>query len=69
MFMKTVAGAVVALGLAAVPALADYPAKEIQGIIQWGAGGSPDTVARAITPGRPMATPCFSAPKTRCSTR
>lgn len=50
MFMKTVAGAVVALGLAAVPALADYPAKEIQGIIQWGAGGSTDTVARAITP-------------------
>ena len=27
-----------------------YPAKEIQGIIQWGAGGSTDTVIRAVTP-------------------
>lgn len=44
------AGAVMALSLAAVPAFADYPAKEIQGIIQWGAGGSTDTVSRAITP-------------------
>ena len=44
------AGAVMALSLAAAPAFADYPAKEIQGIIQWGAGGSTDTVSRAITP-------------------
>ncbi|APZ53606.1 Bug family tripartite tricarboxylate transporter substrate binding protein [Salipiger abyssi] len=29
---------------------ADYPTKEIQGIIQWGAGGSTDTVMRAVTP-------------------
>lgn len=50
MFLKTVAGAVVALGLGLAPALAEYPEKEIQGIIQWGAGGSTDTVARAITP-------------------
>lgn len=28
----------------------DYPAREIQGIIQWGAGGSTDTVMRSITP-------------------
>lgn len=28
----------------------EYPAKEIQGIIQWGAGGSTDTVMRAVTP-------------------
>lgn len=27
-----------------------YPAREIQGIIQWGAGGSTDTVMRAVTP-------------------
>lgn len=27
-----------------------YPTKEIQGIIQWGAGGSTDTVMRAVTP-------------------
>lgn len=43
-------GAALALGLAAAPALAEYPEKEIQGIIQWGAGGSTDTVMRAITP-------------------
>ncbi|MBL4916587.1 Bug family tripartite tricarboxylate transporter substrate binding protein [Szabonella alba] len=28
----------------------DYPTKEIQGIIQWGAGGSTDVVMRAVTP-------------------
>lgn len=44
------AGAVMALSLVAAPAFAEYPAKEIQGIIQWGAGGSTDTVSRAITP-------------------
>ena len=33
------------------PALADYPEREVQGIIQWGAGGSTDTVMRAVTPG------------------
>lgn len=44
-------GAVVALGLTAGIATAqDYPTKEIQGIIQWGAGGSTDTVMRSITP-------------------
>ena len=44
-------GAVVALGLATTAAIAqDYPAKDIQGIIQWGAGGSTDTVMRAVTP-------------------
>ncbi|MFN3294173.1 MAG: tripartite tricarboxylate transporter substrate binding protein [Gemmobacter sp.] len=46
----TLIGAAFALALGAMPALADYPAKEIQGIIQWGAGGSTDTVARAVTP-------------------
>ncbi|MDO5706187.1 MAG: tripartite tricarboxylate transporter substrate binding protein [Paracoccus sp. (in: a-proteobacteria)] len=35
----------------AVPAFAqDYPSKEIQGIIQWGAGGSTDVVMRTVTP-------------------
>ncbi|WP_146591290.1 Bug family tripartite tricarboxylate transporter substrate binding protein [Puniceibacterium confluentis] len=38
-----------ALGLGAAQAQ-DYPTKEIQGIIQWGAGGSTDTVMRAVTP-------------------
>ncbi|SCM66736.1 Bug family tripartite tricarboxylate transporter substrate binding protein [Donghicola eburneus] len=44
-------GAVSALVLSATGVLAaDYPAKEIQGIIQWGAGGSTDTVMRSVTP-------------------
>lgn len=44
-------GAFVALALGAGGATAeDYPAKEIQGIIQWGAGGSTDTVMRSVTP-------------------
>lgn len=29
---------------------ADFPAKDIQGIIQWGPGGSTDTVMRSVTP-------------------
>lgn len=29
---------------------ADYPSKDIQGLIQWGAGGSTDTVMRSVTP-------------------
>ena len=29
---------------------ADYPQRDIQGIIMWGAGGGTDTVIRAITP-------------------
>jgi tripartite-type tricarboxylate transporter receptor subunit TctC len=43
-------GAVMALGLMSSHALAQYPTKEIQGIIQWGAGGSTDVVMRAVTP-------------------
>lgn len=49
--MKTkLFGAVAALLVAAAPVLAEYPEKEIAGIIQWGAGGSTDTVMRAVTP-------------------
>ncbi|MEA3251795.1 MAG: tripartite tricarboxylate transporter substrate binding protein [Pseudomonadota bacterium] len=37
--------------LAAIsPAFAEYPERNIQGIIQWGAGGATDTVARSLTP-------------------
>lgn len=44
-------GALAALGLSATMAGAeDYPTKEIQAIIQWGAGGSTDTVMRSVTP-------------------
>ena len=49
--MKSVfVGAIAALAVTAMPVLAEYPEKEIQGIIQWGAGGSTDTVMRAVTP-------------------
>ena len=29
---------------------ADYPKKDLQGVIMWGAGGATDNVTRAITP-------------------
>lgn len=47
---RNLIGAAIALGLSVTAALAEYPTKEIQGIIQWGAGGSTDTVMRAVTP-------------------
>lgn len=43
-------GVIAALTMAATPVLAEYPEREIQGIIQWGAGGSTDVVSRAVTP-------------------
>ncbi|KKM18086.1 hypothetical protein LCGC14_1669250 [marine sediment metagenome] len=49
--MKTVyLATALATLLSAAPAFAEYPEKDIQGIIQWGAGGSTDTVMRAVTP-------------------
>lgn len=50
--MKTLfVGAIAALALSGIAASAqDYPSKEIQGVIQWGAGGSTDTVMRSVTP-------------------
>ncbi len=47
---KLVTGALGALALSATAAMAEYPEKEVQGIIQWGAGGSTDTVMRSVTP-------------------
>ena len=48
---RFVISAVSALVVGATGAFAqDYPTKEIQGIIQWGAGGSTDTVMRSVTP-------------------
>ena len=48
---RIILGATSALVLSLGAAQAqDYPTKEIQGIIQWGAGGSTDTVMRAVTP-------------------
>ncbi len=44
-------GAIAALVLGSAGAQAQgYPTKEIQGVIQWGAGGSTDTVMRSVTP-------------------
>lgn len=47
---RIIVGALGALALTATAAVAEYPEKEIQGIIQWGAGGSTDTVMRSVTP-------------------
>ncbi|MFD1797003.1 tripartite tricarboxylate transporter substrate binding protein [Paracoccus aurantiacus] len=47
---KILSGALGALLICASAAVAEYPEKEIQGIIQWGAGGSTDTVMRSVTP-------------------
>ena len=42
---------IVLLVCAAMPLqAADFPEKDIQGIIMWGAGGGTDTVVRAVTP-------------------
>ena len=44
---------VVGLGIVCLFSLseaADYPTKDLSGIIQWGAGGATDNVARALTP-------------------
>jgi tripartite-type tricarboxylate transporter receptor subunit TctC len=43
-------GAVSALVLGGTAVAADYPTREIQGIIQWGAGGSTDVVMRTVAP-------------------
>lgn len=34
----------------AFPAFAEFPEKDLQGIIPWGAGGATDNVSRALTP-------------------
>ncbi len=48
---KIVMTTVAALAFSSTPVMADdYPSKDIQGIIQWGAGGSTDTVMRSVTP-------------------
>jgi len=42
--------ALLAVGLALPVQAADFPTKDISGIIQWGAGGATDNVSRAMTP-------------------
>lgn len=49
--MKTfILAATAALSIGAGAALAEFPENDLQGIIQWGAGGSTDVVMRAVTP-------------------
>ncbi|MBL1406276.1 MAG: tripartite tricarboxylate transporter substrate binding protein [Rhizobiales bacterium] len=49
--MKKLIGAAIALSLmSSVSFAADYPAREVLGVVMWGAGGATDTVARAINP-------------------
>ncbi len=43
-------GAVAALALSSSLAIADYPEREVLGVVMWGAGGATDTVARAVNP-------------------
>jgi tripartite-type tricarboxylate transporter receptor subunit TctC len=42
--------AIAIVGLSTLAAHAEFPEKNLQGIIQWGAGGSTDIVMRAVTP-------------------
>jgi tripartite-type tricarboxylate transporter receptor subunit TctC len=47
---QSLIAAFLSLGMASAAFAQTYPNKEIQGIIQWGAGGSTDVVMRAVTP-------------------
>lgn len=48
--MKIWNAALVALSVMATPVLAEYPEREVLGVVMWGAGGATDTVARAVNP-------------------
>ncbi|MEO9899708.1 tripartite tricarboxylate transporter substrate binding protein [Nisaea sp.] len=43
-------GAFAAVALSSSLAIADYPEREVLGVVMWGAGGATDTVARAVNP-------------------
>jgi putative tricarboxylic transport membrane protein len=42
--------ALLAVGLAAPVSAADFPTKDLSGIICWGAGGATDNVSRGLVP-------------------
>lgn len=44
------AAATIAVAMAASASAQDYPARDLQGTIMWGAGGATDVLARVITP-------------------
>lgn len=48
--IKSLKAVLAASLLCAAPALADYPEREVLGVVMWGAGGATDTVARAVNP-------------------
>lgn len=47
---KCLKAALAAAVVCAGPALAEYPEREVLGVVMWGAGGATDTVARAVNP-------------------
>lgn len=49
--IKRMLGAAAVLGLLAGPAAAEFPERELLGVVMWGAGGATDVVARAVNPG------------------
>lgn len=49
--IKQVMAAAAALGLMAGTATAEFPERELLGVVMWGAGGATDVVARAVNPG------------------
>jgi tripartite-type tricarboxylate transporter receptor subunit TctC len=50
MMIRKIVGAMAALTLSATLAHAEFPEREVLGVVMWGAGGATDTVARAINP-------------------
>lgn len=48
--IKRMVPALAALALVFGPAHAEFPEREVLGVVMWGAGGATDTVARAINP-------------------
>jgi tripartite-type tricarboxylate transporter receptor subunit TctC len=52
MNLRRILGAATALSMVAGSAFAaEFPERELLGVIMWGAGGATDVVARAVTPG------------------
>lgn len=47
---KIMLAVLISLSLVSFSRAADYPTKDLSGIIMWGAGGATDNVARSITP-------------------
>lgn len=45
-----VIGVFLTIGFVTSARAADYPVKDIMGVIQWGAGGATDNISRAVTP-------------------